>query len=380
MEDKYLMNQLNYYVITSIISAVTVIVAVMHVQENDLIYKVAKKRFKSVAYWLLAEIAITSVFTILEGNTYIASGLLYILKASELCIYPIICLNVIKIFKAKKAIKNGIMVFTVANAFIQIVSILSNKFMFFIDYNNIYNRTSYSAVYVVAIFACVLLVMWNIYIYSRCRQNLNRLTLWGIMLIFLIGFCIKILVRKSNFDTLCCSIAFWILITYYFNIQLRLNPLTKLLDRRVYESFIREINYNTIVFVIDANHFKQINDSLGHKSGDETLKALATCIIKAYGDYAYCFRTGGDEFTIILKPNVLERLIATRHYCPSEIAQGFMQKLDDHIEAQKSSPLLRKFGVSQGWCYYKKNTPFKDAFRTADARMYSAKQEKHAKM
>ena len=57
-----------------------------------------------------------------------------------------------------------------------------------------------------------------------------------------------------------------------------------------------------------------------------------------------------------------------------------MQKLDDHIEAQKSSPLLRKFGVSQGWCYYKKNTPFKDAFRTADARMYSAKQEKHAKM
>lgn len=375
------MNQLNYYVITSIISAVTVIVAVMHVQENDLIYKVAKKRFKSVAYWLLAEIAITSVFTILEGNTYIASGLLYILKASELGIYPIICLNVIKIFKAKKAIKNGIMVFTVANAFIQIVSILSNKFMFFIDYNNIYNRTSYSAVYAVAIFACVLLVMWNIYIYSRCRQNLNRLTLWGIMLIFLIGFCIKIMVvRKTNFDTLCCSIAFWILITYYFNIQLRLNPLTKLLDRRVYESFIREINYNTIVFVIDANHFKQINDSLGHASGDETLKALATCIIKAYGDYAYCFRTGGDEFTIILKPNVLGRLIANRHCRPSEIAQGFMQKLDDYIEAQKSSPLLRKFGVSQGWCYYKKNTLFEDAVVKADARMYSAKQKKHAKM
>lgn len=54
-----------------------------------------------------------------------------------------------------------------------------------------------------------------------------------------------------------------------------------------------------IVIIIDINKFKQINDNLGHKRGDEIIEELSKCIKKniRFSDRAY--RIGGDEFAII---------------------------------------------------------------------------------
>ncbi|HYW77445.1 MAG TPA: EAL domain-containing protein [Gammaproteobacteria bacterium] len=54
------------------------------------------------------------------------------------------------------------------------------------------------------------------------------------------------------------------------------------------------------VLFLDLDHFKEINDSLGHHSGDRVLKSVATRIGNAVGDSVTVARLGGDEFGLIL--------------------------------------------------------------------------------
>lgn len=86
------------------------------------------------------------------------------------------------------------------------------------------------------------------------------------------------------------------------------DPLTGLANRRRLEQFMRDEWSRAIrhqsslsVMMIDADHFKQLNDSMGHAAGDECLRKLAA-ILKRYsnrpGDMAA--RYGGEEFVLIL--------------------------------------------------------------------------------
>lgn len=54
------------------------------------------------------------------------------------------------------------------------------------------------------------------------------------------------------------------------------------------------------VLFLDLDHFKEINDSLGHHSGDRVLKSVATRIRNAVSDSVTVARLGGDEFGLIL--------------------------------------------------------------------------------
>ena len=51
---------------------------------------------------------------------------------------------------------------------------------------------------------------------------------------------------------------------------------------------------------LDLNHFKQINDTLGHAMGDEVLKLAARCMVESVRASDTVSRHGGDEFLILL--------------------------------------------------------------------------------
>ncbi|SJZ56533.1 diguanylate cyclase (GGDEF) domain-containing protein [Trichlorobacter thiogenes] len=74
------------------------------------------------------------------------------------------------------------------------------------------------------------------------------------------------------------------------------------------------------VLMIDIDHFKQINDTFGHQSGDHVLKRMTAEIAACLRDYDLLFRYGGEEFVVLLPDtsllearNVAQRLCQKVH-------------------------------------------------------------------
>lgn len=87
------------------------------------------------------------------------------------------------------------------------------------------------------------------------------------------------------------------------------DPLTGLLNRKSFtEKLVEVINFakraksdkNRALLFIDLDDFKDVNDSLGHKFGDELLKQVSLRITKLIRETDSVFRFGGDEFIVLL--------------------------------------------------------------------------------
>jgi diguanylate cyclase (GGDEF)-like protein len=98
-----------------------------------------------------------------------------------------------------------------------------------------------------------------------------------------------------------------------------MDPLTGLLNRR---GFLREAIGRTgehALFIVDIDHFKRINDTLGHDGGDEVLRIVARALRAVTPAGAIVARIGGEEFAILsgiftplIAEDVLGRIRAER--------------------------------------------------------------------
>ncbi|MGW4840004.1 GGDEF domain-containing protein [Streptomyces globisporus] len=83
------------------------------------------------------------------------------------------------------------------------------------------------------------------------------------------------------------------------------DPLTGLLRRDAYTARARRLlarNGDDVTLVmVDADYFKQINDSFGHEAGDAVLATIGTRLTAWAGPRASVGRLGGDEFAVVLK-------------------------------------------------------------------------------
>lgn len=111
---------------------------------------------------------------------------------------------------------------------------------------------------------------------------------------------------------LCCLIAIYI----SFHVFRRLsNPnfkdiynsdiLTGLKNRNAFEVDINNINVSKDfrgrgVLSIDLNNLKKVNDTLGHTAGDQYIQGAADILSKNGLDGSVSYRTGGDEFTVLV--------------------------------------------------------------------------------
>lgn len=86
------------------------------------------------------------------------------------------------------------------------------------------------------------------------------------------------------------------------------DPLTMLPNLRLFGHLSSKVisrskrnNYESAVMFIDLDHFKEINDTLGHEAGDEVLKEVAKRLLASVRETDSVARIGGDEFVIILE-------------------------------------------------------------------------------
>jgi diguanylate cyclase (GGDEF)-like protein/PAS domain S-box-containing protein len=91
------------------------------------------------------------------------------------------------------------------------------------------------------------------------------------------------------------------------------DPLTGLYNRRRFEqeldrqvSEVARYGPRGALLVLDLDHFKYVNDALGHHAGDELILSVAATLRARLRDSDILARLGGDEFAVLL-PNVDER-------------------------------------------------------------------------
>lgn len=101
--------------------------------------------------------------------------------------------------------------------------------------------------------------------------------------------------------------------------QSMLDPLTQLPNRSLFFAKLNEaiaavkgINRQIVLVFIDLDHFKTVNDTLGHDFGDAILKETAFRISQVVGRHDVVSRLGGDEFTILLSDVPDEASIAVQ--------------------------------------------------------------------
>ncbi|MGW7130900.1 GGDEF domain-containing protein [Streptomyces bobili] len=85
----------------------------------------------------------------------------------------------------------------------------------------------------------------------------------------------------------------------------RRDPLTGLLRRDAYTARARRLlachGDDTALVMVDADHFKAVNDTLGHPAGDAVLAAFGARLTAWAGPRASVGRLGGDEFAVVLE-------------------------------------------------------------------------------
>jgi diguanylate cyclase (GGDEF)-like protein len=102
----------------------------------------------------------------------------------------------------------------------------------------------------------------------------------------------------------------------------RIDALTKLANRRVFERTLAEVASTAPgvgggaydlggLILADVDNFKTINSSGGHKAGDEVLRMIAAVLEGAVGNEGTVCRIGGDEFAVIVPEGDAPRLQRT---------------------------------------------------------------------
>ncbi|BDU49913.1 GGDEF domain-containing protein [Haliovirga abyssi] len=152
------------------------------------------------------------------------------------------------------------------------------------------------------------------------------------------------------------------------------DPLTGVNNRSTMNFYLKKLfkksnRYNKIfsLLMIDIDHFKRINDSYGHLTGDYVLKAITKEIDKVIRDVDSIFRYGGEEFLVAMPETEIKEAVIVA------------DRIRENIE--KSKIKLEKFvhediriTVSIGAVEYNdKFKTIKDVISESDKKMYEAK-------
>ncbi|MGY3859735.1 sensor domain-containing diguanylate cyclase [Aeromonas veronii] len=139
------------------------------------------------------------------------------------------------------------------------------------------------------------------------------------------------------------------------------DPLTGLLNRTALQRHFPQ-SHQTICF-IDLDDFKQVNDNLGHRAGDELLIALSQRLKQCCDETVTLGRIGGDEFVLLLPwPSEDPRTSHLARQCVNAIATPF------ELSNGEAS-----VGLSMGIAAIRPQDDFSSALARADQAMYQVK-------
>jgi diguanylate cyclase (GGDEF)-like protein len=140
------------------------------------------------------------------------------------------------------------------------------------------------------------------------------------------------------------------------------DALTGLYNRGTYDASLAEHVDDVALMLVDVDYFKEVNDTHGHKVGDEVLRKMATNIERIFRKSDYACRVGGDEFAVIMTDMRPE----LRHVIQNKVRQLSEAMQDD-------SDGLPSCTVSAGVAFSTPDESERDLYHAADLALYEVK-------
>jgi diguanylate cyclase (GGDEF)-like protein len=138
--------------------------------------------------------------------------------------------------------------------------------------------------------------------------------------------------------------------------------LTGVCNRTVFESDLEDMRSREYsLALLDLDYFKHINDSFGHKAGDQALIDFAKIVNEKVRDGDTFARIGGEEFGILMPET------------PTEVAYQLCQEMRQAVEESRASQRIA-FTVSIGLAAHDFHKP-SSSMRLADKALYTAKEQ-----
>ncbi len=150
--------------------------------------------------------------------------------------------------------------------------------------------------------------------------------------------------------------------------QVLCDPLTGLLNRRGLESklqFLDQQKTPFLIYYIDLDGFKLINDSFGHAAGDDVLRKVADRLIACLPHDSNICRFGGDEFVVLVP---LDKFHVDKDCLANSLVKTLAESYDD--SQSRAMTLSASIGVAR---YPDDADKISNIILYADSAMYQAK-------
>ena len=225
-----------------------------------------------------------------------------VVKFVEFTITPVIPIIYGVIFEtedSKKEVKYVKRTLFIVYVLIELLS-LHYKWIFYVDCNG---KFSFGSLYYIYIFAFVVSTIYFFYrVWKFCRYYQNReiAYLIAIVVFCTVGISIQFMFTEIKTAWQTIVISSIMMHIFYNNVIIYNDSLTALLNKRSFLTQTEIISDLTMVVLFDVDDFKRINDTYGHNFGDAVLKDVGKLIKETYQEYGFCYRTGGDEFSVLL--------------------------------------------------------------------------------
>lgn len=129
--------------------------------------------------------------------------------------------------------------------------------------------------------------------------------------------------------------------------EIIIDPLTRTYNRRAYDDKIKQeimgfqrYSRPTALAIVDIDHFKNVNDTYGHRTGDGVLRILSGLMKKEIREIDVLARYGGEEFALILPHTSYEQAL--------EVSERIRQKVAESRFTYKGKPFSVTISIGVG--------------------------------
>lgn len=331
--------------------------------------------FASDTFWVLME---NRFFPVYSEIAIIASKNIYFLFTSLTCYSWFIYFEYLQdspFVKDKKKI-----LISATFVFIQFVLIIVNHFtgiLYYVNDKQEYMRgplflSLYAFSYIYVAVTCTRAFL-GVFDKKKEEQRKKLIRLASFPVAPAIGGVIQF--AFPRLPLVCVMLALSVMILYidWLTEMISVDPLTRLNNRKQllhnYEQWLRNNEDHTPIYLlmIDANHFKEINDTYGHVEGDAALVRIADALraaCKTFKKRATIARYGGDEFVVLARAEndrIIKEFIENVHF-----------QLDE-LNKQAGAKYELKVCIGMARTDSFEDRPIKELLAAADEKLYDQK-------